>query len=136
MADHHEPPALPPLLIVPSDPFIVGGFVIEGVAEFDEERRRHVVAFYEQVIALMNKAGPSWQLIRKEKYNCVKAMLIHQCDGEVLKELRAEYPQCYKWCQAFAIVKDGVGGFLLVARPPSWVRSLGGIDENADIVIF
>ena len=102
-----EPPALPPLN-VPGDPFVVGSFVIEGVMELNEETRLHVVAFYEQVIVLMNKAGPSWQLIWKEKYDRILAMLIRQRNGEELKELWAEYPQCYKWCLAFAIVKDGV----------------------------
>ncbi len=70
------------------------------MTEFDEETHCHVVAFYNQVIVLMNKAGPSWQLIRKEKHDRIKTMLIRQRDGEELKELRAEYPQCYKWCRA------------------------------------
>jgi hypothetical protein len=80
----------------------------------------------------MNKADPSWQLIHKEKYDRILTMLICQRDGEELKELWVEYPQCYKWCLAFAIVKDGVGGFILVARPQSWVGS-HGVDENVNL---
>jgi hypothetical protein len=101
--------------------------------EFDKETRQHVVAFYEEVIKPMNKSGPLWQLIRKEKYDRIKEMLIRKRDGEEMRELRLEYPQCYKWCQSFAIVKDGVGGFILIARPSNWVSTLGGNDENADI---
>ncbi len=115
-----EPPVPPPSINIPAgDPFVIGGFAIEGVAEFNKETCLHIVAFYNQVIVLMNKAGPSWQLIRKEKYDCIKSMLIRQRDGEELKELLGEYPLCYKWSLAFAIVRDGVGGFILVSRPQS-----------------
>ncbi len=69
MADRPEPPIHPPLINNPGDPFVVGGFVIEGVTELNEKTRLHVVAFYDQVIDLMKKAGPSWQLIRNEKYD-------------------------------------------------------------------
>jgi hypothetical protein len=45
MADRPEPPISPPLINNPDDPFVVSGFVIEGVTELNEETRLHILAF-------------------------------------------------------------------------------------------
>jgi hypothetical protein len=49
----------------------------------------HVIAFYNELITLMNAAGPSWQLIRKER-----DVLIRIRGGEAVSHIRRDHPQC------------------------------------------
>jgi hypothetical protein len=52
----------------------LGDFIIEGVERVSEEEELndHAIVFYNELITLMNATGPSWQLIRKERYDKIK----------------------------------------------------------------
>ena len=54
-------------------------------------------------------------------------MRIHT--GDKMGEVRATYPQVYKWRKTYALVNNGVGGFILVDRPPDAF----GLNRNDDI---
>jgi hypothetical protein len=66
------PPTDAPNAGDPTGPLRIGNFIIEGVDRDLVELSGHVIVFYNELITLMNAAGPSWQLIRKEKYDQIK----------------------------------------------------------------
>ena len=74
---------------------VVGGYHIAGVADFiGEESQRHVIAFYEAAIPLLEKASQSIRLMTKSKFEEIKdALLCNREGGEFIAELRSEYPQ-------------------------------------------
>ena len=80
----------------------------------------------------MNAAGPSWQLIRKERYDKIKDVLIRIRNGEAVSHVRRDHPQCYKWSSFYALVNDGDGGFIVVVRPKA-VAGFEPLQEDADI---
>ena len=47
----------------PTGPLRIGNFIIEGADRVLVELSDHVIVFYNELITLMNAAGPSWQLI-------------------------------------------------------------------------
>ena len=125
-------PALPPFaaraveaednLPACSEDIIVGGYHIDGVADIlGEESRRHVVAFYEAAIPILEKKSESNQLMNKSKFDVIKEALLCIREGdESISQLRIEYPSIYKWNKAFALVVNG-DSIVLVARPPDIV---------------
>ncbi len=130
-----EPPPPPPdapHVEDPAGPLVIGEFVIKGVDEVTPKMRKHVIMFYNQVITMMNAAGPSWQLMRKERYDRIKGVLVRICNGDEVKHIRQAHPQCYKWCLAYVLVNDGEGGFLLVICPKN-VIGFEALSKDADI---
>ena len=118
----------------PTGPLRVGNFIIEGVDRVSQEQELsgHFIVFYNKLITLMNAAGPSWQLIRKERYDKIKDVLIQIRNGEAVSHVRRDHPQCYKWSSFYALVNDGEGGFIVVVCPKA-VAGLEPLQENADI---
>jgi hypothetical protein len=84
----------------------------------------------------MNAAGPSWQLIPKERYDKIKDVLIRIRNGEApVLHVRRDHPQCYQWSSSYALVNDGEGGFIVVVRPKE-VAGFEPLQEDADINTF
>ena len=112
----------------------LGDFIFEGVDRVSEEQELsdHIIVFYNELITLMNAAGPSWQLIRKERYDKIKDVLIRIRNGEAVLHVRRDHPQCYKWSSFYALVNDGEGGFIVVVRPKH-VAGFEPFKEDADI---
>jgi hypothetical protein len=80
MDDRSQPPPLPdaPNAGDPTPRTLrLGDLIIEGVERVSEEEELsdHAIVFYNELITLMNAAGPSWQLIRKERYDKIKDSL-------------------------------------------------------------
>jgi hypothetical protein len=98
----------------------------------EQELSDHVIVFYNELITLMNAAGPSWQLIRKERYDKIKEVLIRIRNGEAVSHVRRDHPQCYKWSSFYALVNDGEGGFIVVVHPKE-VAGFEPLQEDADI---
>jgi hypothetical protein len=92
----------------------------------------HVIVFYNELITLMDATGPLWQLIRKERYDQIKEVLIRIRGGEAVSRIRRDHPQCYKWSSLYALVNDGEGGFIVVVRPKD-VEGFEPLQEDADI---
>jgi hypothetical protein len=92
----------------------------------------HVIVFYNELITLMNAAGPLWQLIRNERYDQIKDVLIRIRGGEAVSHIRRDHPQCYKWSSLYALVNDGESGFIVVIRPKD-VAGFKPLQEDADI---
>jgi hypothetical protein len=100
------PPDVPDLLPLPlpeghntnnsAIPFLVCQYIIGGVQDMPQELRYHVTMFYEELIALMEGALDSWQLITTEKYTTILTAMICFHNGEPIKLLRSIYPQIYK----------------------------------------
>ena len=98
-------PQSPPLTDAPNagDPtpgtLRLGDFIIEGVDRVSEEEglSDHAIVFYNELITLMNAAGPSWQLIWKERYDKIKEVIIRIHNGEAILHVRQDHPQFYKW---------------------------------------
>ena len=121
------------VLAAPDDgKFYVRGMEIECLDDTDSSTREHAKAFYNEAIPLMRSAGQNWKLMLKEKHDTILTALIRFRDGEKAAHLRGEFPQCYKWFLAYAIVKDGEGGFILCARPQSELGS-HGVSENTPL---
>ena len=97
-----------------ASPLVVGKFVIEGIDGVTPKTREHIIIFYNQLIKMMNAAGPLWQLMTKARYSQIKAVLVRIRNGESVKHIRQDHPQCYKWCSAYVLVNNGEDGFLLV----------------------
>jgi len=118
----------------PTGPLRVGDFIIEGVDRVlqEQELSNHVIVFYNELITLMNATGPSWQLIRKERYDKIKDVLIQNRNGEAVSHVRRDHPQCYKWSSFYALVNDGEGGFIVVVHPKV-VAGFEPLQENVDI---
>ena len=95
---------------------MIGGFVIEGID--DDANRAHARLFYEQLLPMMQNSGPSWKLSTHEKYDRIMDAMVRIRTGDKMGEVRATYPQAYKWRKTYALVNNGVGGFILVERPP------------------
>ena len=91
------PPTDAPNVGDPTGPLQIGDFIIEGVDRVSVELSNHVIVFYNELITLMNAASPSWQLIRKERYDQIKEVLIRVRGGEAVSHIRRDHPQCYKW---------------------------------------
>ena len=130
MDDRPQPPPLPdaPNAGDPTPRTLrLGNLIIEGVERVSEEAELsdHAIVFYNELITLMNAAGPSWQLIRKERYDKIKDVLIRIRNGEAVSHVRRDHPQCYKWSSTYALVNDGDGGFIVVVHEP--------LQEDADI---
>ena len=70
----------------PTGPLRIGDYIIEGVDRVSEEQElsNHVIVFYNELITLMNPAGPSWELIRKERYDKIKEVLIRILNGHTI----------------------------------------------------
>jgi hypothetical protein len=96
------------------------------------ELSNHVIVFYNELITLMNAAGPLWQLIRKERYDQIKDVLIRIRGREAVSHIRRDYPQCYKWSSFYALVNDGESGFIVVVHPKD-VAGFEPLQEDADI---
>jgi hypothetical protein len=103
-----EPPALYGL--------VIGTFVIEGID--DDANRAHARLFFEQLLPMMQNSGPSWKLSTRKKYDQIMDAMVHIRTGDKMGEVWATYPQAYKWWKSYAPVNNGVGGFILVERPP------------------
>jgi hypothetical protein len=100
---------------------IVGDYHIDGVADIiGVESWRHVIAFYDATIPLIQKASQSNRLINKAKFETIKEALLRHRDGESIAELWSDYPQIYKWNKAFAVVVNG-DSIVVIARPPDIV---------------
>jgi hypothetical protein len=112
--------------------FYVRGMEIEGIDDANSSTRAHAVAFYDEAITLLQSAGKNWQLMLKEKHDLILSAFIRFRDGERAAYLRGEFPQCYNWFLAYTIVKDGEGGFVLVARLQSEFES-HGVSENTPL---
>ena len=78
------PPTDAPNAGEPTGPLRIGNFIIEGVDRVLVELSNHVIVFYNELITLMNATGPSWQLIRKERYDQIKEVLIRIHGGEAV----------------------------------------------------
>ncbi len=76
-------------------PFLVRQYFIEGVHDFPQELRSHVIVYYKELITLMEGASESWRLITKEKYTTILTALIRIHDRVPVKLLRSIYPQIY-----------------------------------------
>ena len=118
-------PTLPPFIehavnaevnALAKEDIIVGDYHIHGVADIiGVESQRHVIAFYEATIPLLEKAPQSIRLMTKSKFEVIKEALLHNREGdESIAELWSEYP---KWNKAFAVVVNG-DSTVVVARPP------------------
>jgi hypothetical protein len=46
---------------------VVGKFVIKGIDRVMPKRRKHIIILYNQLIKMMNAAGPLWQLMTKAR---------------------------------------------------------------------
>ena len=110
------PPTDAPNAGDPTGPLRIGNFIIEGVDRVSVELSNHIIVFYNELITLMNAAGPSWQLIRKERYDQIKEVLIRIHGGKAVLHIRRDHPQCYKWSSLYALVNDCEGGFIVVVR--------------------
>ena len=110
------PPTDAPNVGNPTGPLRVGIFIIEVVDRVSQEQElsNHVIVFYNELIALMNAAGPSWQLIRKERYDEIKDVLIRIHNGEAVLHVRRDHPQSYKWSSFYALVNDGFSSWVKV----------------------
>ncbi len=75
---------------------LIGEFSIEGVDSVIGDAREHVIVFYTELLAMMTRAGESWQLIRKEKYKKIKDALVHIHSGKHVADVKKDYPQTYK----------------------------------------
>jgi len=96
------------------------------------ELSNHVFVFYNELITLMNAAGPSWQLIQKERYDQIKEMFILIRSGEAVSHIRQDHPQCYKWSSLYTLVNDGEGGFIVVVCPTD-TAGFEPLQEDANI---
>ncbi len=96
-----------------------------------QELRSHVNMFYKELIALIEGALESWQLISKEKYTMILTALIRIHHGEPVKLLRSIYPQIYKWYKIYALIARG-DSFVIMARPHD-ACSYPGVDKNVDV---
>ncbi len=55
-------------------------------------------------------------------------------NGKSTAQVRATYAQAYKWQKSYGLIKNGVGGFLIVDRPDNTFRLNGnGDDIDADV---
>ena len=60
--------------------------------------------------------------------------MVSICNGESTAQVRATYAQAYKWRKSYALVNNGVGGFLIVDRPDNAFGLNGdGDDIEADV---
>jgi hypothetical protein len=84
--------------------FYVRGMEIDSLDDADEGTREHVKAFYDEAIPLLRSAGKNWRLMLKEKHDTILSAFIRFRDGERAANLCGEFPQCYKWFLAYAIV--------------------------------
>ncbi len=75
--------------------------------DLPQELHSHVNVFYEELITLMEGALESWQLITKEKYTMILTAMICISDGELVKLLRSNYPQIYKWYKNMPLLPAG-----------------------------
>jgi len=126
------PPTDAPNAGDPTGPLRIGNIIIEGVDRVSVELSDHVIVFYNELITLMNAAGPSWQLIWKERYDQIKEVLIRIRDREAVSHVRRDHPQCYKWSSLYALMNDGEGGFIVVVHP-KYVAGFEPLQEDADI---
>jgi hypothetical protein len=76
MVDPPQAPPPPPNAGDCASLLVVGEFVIKGIEGVLPEMHEHVIIFYNQLITMMNAAGPLWQLMTKERYNQIKGMLV------------------------------------------------------------
>jgi len=122
------PPTDAPNAGDPTGPLRIGNIIIEGVDRVSVELSDHVIVFYNELITLMNAAGPSWQLIWKERYDQIKEVLIRIRDREAVSHVRRDHPQCYKWSSLYALMNDGEGGFIVVlARIGQSIHNIGRV---------
>ena len=115
--------------------FSVDGFAIEGVEGINAT---HARSFYELLIPMMQKAGPSWKLGTRQKFDSIMDALVRVRNGESIAQVRETYAQAYKWRKSYALVKNGVGGFLIVERPENAFglnRNGEDIDVDVDSVV-
>ena len=119
-----EPPALHGL--------VIGEFVIEGIDD-DGANLAHARLFYEKLLPMMQNSGPSWKLSTREKYERIMDAMVRIRTGDKMGEVRATYPQAYKWRKTYALVNNGVGGFILVDRPPDAFGLNQDDDVNVDV---
>ncbi len=132
----HDPPPLsnvaPPQVEPPAlHSLVIGDFVIEGID--DDANRAHARLFYEQLLPMMQNSGPSWKLSTHEKHNRIMDAMVRIRTGDKMGEVRATYPQVYKWRKTYALVNNGVGGFILVDRPPDTFGLNQDDDINVDV---
>jgi len=78
------PPTDAPNAGDPTGPLRIGDFIIEGVDRVLVKLSDHVIVFYNELITLMNATDPSWKLIRKERYDQIKEVLIQIRGGEAV----------------------------------------------------
>jgi hypothetical protein len=95
----------------------------------------HARLFYEQLLPMMQNSGPSWKLSLStcEKYDRIMDAMVRIRTGDKMGEVRATYPQAYKWRKTYALVNNGVGGFILVNRPPDAFGLNRDDDVNVDV---
>ena len=135
MDDRPQPP--PPTTDAPNvgdpkGPLCIGEYIIEGIDRVLVEMQEDVIVFYSHLITMMNTAGHSWQLIRKERYDQIKEVLVRIRSGEAVSHIRQDHPQCYKWSSAYALVNDGEGGVIVVIHPKD-VAGFEALQEDTDI---
>jgi hypothetical protein len=92
----------------------------------------HVNVCYNQLITMIDAAGPPWQLMRKERYDRIKGVLIQLRNGDEVKYIRQAHSQCYKWCSTYVLMNDGEGGFILVMHPKN-IMGFEALSKDADI---
>jgi hypothetical protein len=91
--------------------FSIDDFATEGV---EGNNAAHARSFYELIITKTQKAGPSWKLCTCKKIDSIMDAMVRIRNGESTAQVRETYTQAYKWQKSYALVKNGVGSFLIV----------------------
>ena len=87
------------------------------MADVFEGVRRHAFTFYNHLIPQVDRAGETFKLIKRYKYNRILEALLRVCDGEASAMIRREYNQVHKWNKAYGLVNSGNNTWTVVARP-------------------
>jgi len=93
------PPTDAPNAGDPTGPLRIGDFIIEGVDRVLVKLSDHVIVFYNELITLMNATDPSWKLIRKERYDQIKEVLIQIRGGEAVSHIVSMSDCCLQGIQ-------------------------------------
>jgi hypothetical protein len=91
----------------------------------------HVIAFYKELITVMEGASELWQLITKEIYTTILTALIRIHDEEPVKLMRSIYPQIYKWYKKYALIASSDS--LVTLAHPHDAYGYAGVDKNVEV---
>jgi hypothetical protein len=98
--DHMFLPNLPPIAHlhegdVIGDTVVIHGSKIEGILNASEELRRHVTAFYHELIPLSDGAGNSYKLFTRRTYDRILHALVRVPNGEPISSVRSDFTHLY-----------------------------------------